>query len=532
MAGPEQERIAALVARAVGSYRAGWALEAERLARRALDLDPDEPTALHLVGTIARTRGDAAAALVPLHRLAGLRARDQSVWCELGLALASTGAFATAEATLRRAATMGPPRRDISEALGELLMLQGRYDEAAAICADAEQAGVANPAVLRLLGHAQAGAGRLDEARETHYRMTGQLGGLFARTLPVDRLISDGKRDEAAAAFTTLKSSLHAAELARPRPRLTQAAPIAGIAIDRTNWLSRLDPAEIAAAAGVPVWPLDLAQVSTPLRTTGPVLFLYPVSLGQCEYETIRRLSQLYPGHPVAAWLFDNHTAWLNSYLIAQHCDVVVPAHRFAANYLEAPTLWAPLCVTQWSGAELAAFWAASAGVPRADRLHGRFSYYPLARRRNRLIAAVRAALPESDVALDYHTRPYHALAPRERFAAWRSFKVSLHLPVAEDLSMRVFDALAAGHVPIVSDTVRDLDDVIPPADQAALPIIRLADESVAAVRAAHEAALAAFDAGREDAAQRRHDYVRGRHLLAHRVAAILAGMNRMLQHP
>jgi hypothetical protein len=211
---------------------------------------------------------------------------------------------------------------------------------------------------------------------------------------------------------------------------------------------------------------------------------------------------------------------------------VVVPAHRCAADYLEAPTLWAPLCVTQWSGAELAALWAASAGAPRADRLHGRFSYYPLAHRRNRLVAAVRAAQPESDVALDYHTRPYHALGPRERFAVWRGFKVSLHLPVAEDLSMRVFDALAAGHVPIVADAVRDLDHVIPPADQAMLPIIRFADDSVDAVRAAHEAATAAFDAGGEDAAQRRHDYVRSRHLLAHRVAAILAGVNRMLARP
>jgi hypothetical protein len=362
--------------------------------------------------------------------------------------------------------------------------------------------------------------------------MTGLVGGLFARTLPIDRLISDDKRAEAAAAFATLKAGLSVAELQRPRPRIAHAGPIAGIAIDNTNWLVRLDPAEIAAAAGVPVWPLDLARVAAPLRTAGPVLFLCPVSLGHREYETFRRLTQLYPGHPVAAWLFDNHTAWLNSALIAQHCDVVVPAHRFAADYLDAPQLWAPLCVTQWSGAELAAFWAASAGMTRADRLHGRFSYYPLAHRRNQLVAALRAAASDSDVALDIRVRPYHALGPHERFDAWRGFKVSLHLPVADDLSMRVFDALAAGHVPIVSSNVRDLDAVIAPADQAALPVLRLAEDSVAAVEAAHRAALAAFDGGGEDGARQRHDYARTHHLLAHRVAAILAGVNRMLQHP
>jgi hypothetical protein len=95
-------------------------------------------------------------------------------------------------------------------------------------------------------------------------------------------------------------------------------------------------------------------------------------------------------------------------------------------------------------------------------------------------------------------------------------------LPLVEDLPYRVFDALLAGQIPLVPDCVRDLDLVIPPADQARLPIVRFSDFSVAAVRSALDQALAAFDRGGETAALARHEFVRDRHMVEDRLSALI----------
>lgn len=434
---------------------------------------------------------------------------------------------------LLRACEAEPARPDLAFALAELLIRRGHFDDAVNAADRAVRAG-GGVAAMQLVGQALAGAGRLDEARDAHWRMTQAVGGLFARTMPGDMAISNGQIDAARAAFAAIRLSITAEERRRARPPIAAGAlsqPIRGLALDHTNWLTRIDAEEIAASLGIPVRLFAFDQLAAPVGNDQPLLFLRLVSLGAPEYGAFRHLSALQPRHPVAAWLFDNHTAYLNNALIAHHCDVAFPAHRFAADYLQSADGGAagpavPLCVTQWSQREVAAYWRESADAPRDDRLHGRFSYYPLAHARNRLVQALAASGWPADVALDYRGRPYHARSPRERFLAWRGFKTSLHLPVANDLSMRVFDALAAGHVPIVPRATLDLDAVISPADQAALPIVRFDDYSVEAVKAAHAAALAAFDRGGEAQAAVRHAYVRDRHMLVHRIRAIVDHVN------
>lgn len=448
-------------------------------------------------------------------------------------AIATGGSEAAEESMLRGSLAMQPGRPDLLVALGDRLMRQARYGEAAAAARAAVEAD-GGPAALQLLGQAVAATGRLDEARDIHWRMTEAVGGLFARTMASDRRISDGDRDGAVSAFVAIRSAMEGDERRRARPPLPAGAfakPLQGVAIDRTNWLARIDADEIAAAIGIPVRLFAFDELQAPIGNDQPLLFLRLVSLGAPEYGAFRHLSALQPRHVVAAWLFDNHTAYLNNALIAHHCDVAFPAHGFAADYLQSADGGAvgpamPLCVTQWSRAEVDSFWRAAGGQPRDDRLHGRFSYYPLAHARNRLVQALAASGWDADIGLDYRGRPYHAQGPRERFLAWRRFKTSLHLPVANDLSMRVFDALAAGHVPIVPRATLDLDAVIPPADQTALPIIRLEEYSVEAVKAAHGKALAAFERGGEAQAAIRHAYVRDRHLLVHRIAAIVRHVN------
>ncbi len=438
-----------------------------------------------------------------------------------------------AQALLTRACAAEPARPDLAFALAELLVRRGRFDGAVAAADRAVRAG-GGVAAMQLVGQALAGAGRLDEARDAHWRMTREVGGLFARSMPSDMAISDGHIEAARAAFATIRLSIAPEERRRARPPLAAGSltqPIRGLALDQSNWLTRIDADEVAAALGIPVRLFAFDQLAAPVGNDQPLLFLRLVSLGAPEYGAFRHLGALQRRHPVAAWLFDNHTAYLNNALIALHCDVTFPAHGFAADYLQSADGGAvgpavPLCVTQWSQREVDSLWRQSADAPRDDRLHGRFSYYPLAHARNRLVQALAASGWPADVALDYRGRPYHAQGPRERFLAWRGFKTSLHLPVANDLSMRVFDALAAGHVPIVPRATLDLDAVIAPADQAMLPVIRFEDYSVEAVQAAHAQALAAFERGGEAQAAVRHAYVRDRHMLVHRIRAIVDHVN------
>ena len=95
-------------------------------------------------------------------------------------------------------------------------------------------------------------------------------------------------------------------------------------------------------------------------------------------------------------------------------------------------------------------------------------------------------------------------------------------LPLVNDLSNRFFDALAAGQVPIVASDILDLDRVIPPDLQTSLPIIRLQDYTVAALRDAHGRAISAFDSEGNEGAERRYRFVLRNHMLANRIRLIL----------
>jgi len=243
----------------------------------------------------------------------------------------------------------------------------------------------------------------------------------------------------------------------------------------------------------------------------------------------LRAIKNAAPSCPLVAWNLANHTAYLANALLAAAADVTFPAHVTPLDYL---TRWVrgpvvPLALFQWSRPTLDRLYRECRGEPRSDRLSGHFALYPAAERRNRLVAEAIEAWPEVELSLQRGWR-YHARSPRDRFLSWRRCKSSAALPVSGDLSMRFFDALGAGQVPIVPRDVIDFDRVIPPADQASLPVVRLESYDVAALRAAHAEAIAAFDRGGEAAAEARHRYVLKHHMLAHRIRDIVGHVGAM----
>lgn len=287
---------------------------------------------------------------------------------------------------------------------------------------------------------------------------------------------------------------------------------------------------DLAASFAGSRYELRLVQSSEPDADRDLVLWLVHL---QNDTAAIAKLRQSGFGGPIVGWFWDNHHHMFVNYSVAEALDVAVPGHAFAAGYLAnrrsvlaAPV---PLCVTQWSAREAERCFATGMGKPRHDALYGGFVRYGFAKRRNEFVERLQEAGFDRLSFLEEATlQSYFGRSGEDRFADWMGHKVSLCLPLARDLSQRLFDALVTGQVPIVSSDIDDLDAVIPPAMQEALPIIRFDRYEVADVREAHARALAAYDAGGEAAALERHRYALDHHTFEVRISQILDAMTTL----
>ena len=113
-------------------------------------------------------------------------------------------------------------------------------------------------------------------------------------------------------------------------------------------------------------------------------------------------------------------------------------------------------------------------------------------------------------------------MIPEDRFCDWSSYKVSIQIPFAEDLSLRVFDALLTGQIPIVPESCHDLDRVIPRDIQEKLPILRIKEVSVVAVTEAWKLGIRHFDSMGADGIRKRHEFALNNHHITLRVQQIV----------
>jgi glycosyltransferase involved in cell wall biosynthesis len=248
------------------------------------------------------------------------------------------------------------------------------------------------------------------------------------------------------------------------------------------------------------------------------------------EHAALRKAREDGCQTPIVGWFWDNHHHVFDNYRTASDLDICIPGHSFASSYLRsAKYLTAaavPLCVTQWSAAEAAEFFTRYGRSERSDALYGGFVRYSMAAKRNRLIEQVIDAGMSGVYFLEEHALDrYFGMSLDKRFEAWTSHKASLCLPLAGDLSQRLFDALLTGQVPIVPDDVYDLDQVIPPSAFEELPILRLSAYHPDAVKEAHTRALECFNRQRYDGALQRHQYALKNHVFLSRVRSIISSL-------
>jgi protein O-GlcNAc transferase len=124
--------VAALLAAGVRHHRAGQLSEAEKEYRLVLDLQPDQPDALHLLGVLANQAGryDVAAQLIG--RAVRLNAGDPGYHANLALALQHLGKFEEALVSLDQALALRPDYAEAWLDRGNVCASLGRSKESLA----------------------------------------------------------------------------------------------------------------------------------------------------------------------------------------------------------------------------------------------------------------------------------------------------------------------------------------------------------------------------------------------------------------
>lgn len=124
---------AAALAVAVPNHRAGRLDAAEPIYRALLRRNPDDPSALHLLGLLLLDRHDPAGSIALISRSLELRPETPSAFADLARAQRLAGDAAAAVQSARRAVSLDPAQPDAHVQLGCALILTQDYTEAAEV---------------------------------------------------------------------------------------------------------------------------------------------------------------------------------------------------------------------------------------------------------------------------------------------------------------------------------------------------------------------------------------------------------------
>ncbi len=149
----------ALQRRQAGNLRA-----AQQHCRKALQIEPDNSEALHLLGLIARQRQNYDAAADLIQQAITLRGSEPSYHCNLGSIFRHRGKLSAAIDCYRQALALQPAFAEAHQNMGEALATQGKFAEAAA---SFQRALALNPDLVAAhngLGNVSRVQGKLNDA--------------------------------------------------------------------------------------------------------------------------------------------------------------------------------------------------------------------------------------------------------------------------------------------------------------------------------------------------------------------------------
>jgi tetratricopeptide (TPR) repeat protein len=201
-----QAKVADILNSAVGQHRSGRFDDAEDGYRQALELQPDNADAHHLLGVLALQRGAFDSAVTSINRALAIDGTSAAFHGSLADALGKLERYAEAEthyarsieikpghfqthynlgnllrvqgkreealASYRHAMELAPEFADACNNVGALLAEMGRLDEAISLYRDAARKHPSHPAIHNNMGNALKLAGQLEEAAAAYRRVT------------------------------------------------------------------------------------------------------------------------------------------------------------------------------------------------------------------------------------------------------------------------------------------------------------------------------------------------------------------------
>ena len=231
------------------------------------------------------------------------------------------------------------------------------------------------------------------------------------------------------------------------------------------------------------------------------------------DLEAIKALRTADPDRPIVGWFWDNHHHLFENQAVAEQLDIVIPGHALYAEYLRNDhALQAqpvPLCVTQWTRQDAAGWFDEFGNQERSPALYGGFVDYAFEPKRMEFLKSAMKEIPDHALTIlsEANLAEYFGRSEKERFEEWCRYQISLVLPLRNDLSQRVFDALLAGQIPLVPEEIKDLDLVIPHKLQDSLPIMRFSMRDLPTCLEAYGKAVKSYQKEGLAGCQRRHSY-------------------------
>jgi hypothetical protein len=254
---------------------------------------------------------------------------------------------------------------------------------------------------------------------------------------------------------------------------------------------------------------------------------IYLVHL-QYDADRIDAFRERHPDVPVLGWFWDNHHHPFHNFAVARRVDETVAGHTQFQEYLrcDESCFLEPLslCVTQWSRQHVAKRFTECGYQSRESGLYGGFIRYEFSPVRNAFLNAVQEQVAGNNVTLVDETamQQYFGRSEDERFVEWCRFMCSIVVPLNNDLSQRFFDALLAGQIPLVPDDLTPVDEIVSPAEQAELPVIKYRAGDVESVRDASKRAVEAFQSEGHEGVTRRHRFALNHHMFDNRIEQLL----------
>jgi glycosyltransferase involved in cell wall biosynthesis len=271
-------------------------------------------------------------------------------------------------------------------------------------------------------------------------------------------------------------------------------------------------------------------EIGTPRNNT-----LYLICLHQLEGELldVRRIRSE-TNSLVVGWFWDNHHNFTLNSVLAENVDICVPSHYQGMGFLKfanpSTTRPLPLCCAQWSSTTIDQILKNNPlSNDRSTLITGRFTewfstdkQWDVGTRRRDIVRTYGNGNLSEYILLELESQedyPYFSLSTADRFADWCKDRFSLCLPVRRDLSLRFFDAIVTGQIPIVDQELAGaaLDDLSPSLTEGRDYILTDVSSPKEVLNARELALNNVLLHDREHASMR----VRNNHLLVHRVCLL-----------